>query len=145
MIKQINSLLEIDRKHYAATIPPPASAEYLRSCQKELKSKMLPLIPQRYFAFLRNCCNGYNLKVCFYGTKPLRIYNSDHFTEDIVTANERKQSVKYHLFLIGDGWDYNYFYNTKNGLYQTREMHTNQEVHNYKTFAEMFGYESIWG
>ena len=118
----MNFTLEEARRK-GAWIPPPASTEDLRQCQKALKAKWFPFIPQRYFAFLKNVCNGFAYgSVQFYGTKPFisRYDSSDAVEDDLVTANEKyNKNMKYRL-VLGYGWDTAYFYNTKTGLYETR-------------------------
>jgi hypothetical protein len=142
MMKKINAQLENDRRHYAAILPPPATAEELRQCQRELKKRCFMYMPQRYFAFLRNGCNGYNLGACFYGTKPLKIYNSSDLADDIVTANEKSSGARFGLFEIGYGHHHNYYYNFENGLYQTKWMTGWDLAREYENFADMFSYET---
>jgi hypothetical protein len=137
-----------DARRKGARIPPPASVEDLRQCQRDLKAKKLPFIPQRYFAFLKNVCNGFAYgSVTFYGTKTF-FHSWDHpgdSTEDLVTANEQSGDIKYHLFLLGHGWDTKYFYNMKNGLFETREYLGYGLLSEYKSFKDMFDYETIRG
>jgi hypothetical protein len=143
MMKRIKSMLEIDRTsfHNYSTIQPPASVEDLRECQKALKEKQLPPIPQQYFAFLRNGCNGYWHRVEFYGTKPYRTKNSNLLIKDLVTANDRTRFTD--LFIIGDGGFDKYYYNLKTKLYEA--IWDGELQREYKTFADMFVYESIHG
>ncbi len=139
-MKEIDELLELSRKRGAA-IPPPASAEDLKQCSKDLAAKGFPRIPQRYFAFLRTKCNGFDHGITFYGTKPFHT-NGSGLVQDLVTANEQSGHSDYmkHGLLIGRGWDYKYFYNTKNGLYETRDM-LNYVQEEHATFKELFCWE----
>jgi len=144
-MKGIDIILEEARKN-GATIPPPASAEDLKQCQKDLAAIFYPPIPQRYFAFLQEC-NGYYYGVTFYGTKPFPMYDYNGFVDDLVTANKQLGHNKYmkHGLLIGHGWDYKYFYNTKTGLFETRNNFVNDVDAEYKTFKAMFDTETIRG
>jgi hypothetical protein len=135
-IKKIDRIFEFFAHKTDVLIPPPASAEELKQCQKNLIERGFPLIPQRYFAFLKGKCNGFSYTIEFYGTKPINY--SGRFVEDIVTANEESnRSMKYRL-LIGQGWSCYYFFNTKNKLYETRSRVCGDLWDEYKTFLEMF-------
>ena len=138
----IDDILEKARK-YGVSIQPPASTEELKQCQKDLKERFFPPIPQRYFDFLRSKCNGYAWGIYFFGTKPIPHYNSNNFLEDIVTANEEyfKEGVRLkNCLYIGWGEGVNYFYNTRSGLFEVRSSRGEPEHDNcdYETFKDMF-------
>jgi hypothetical protein len=146
-MEYIDSVLA-DARRKGATVPPPASVEELRQCQSALKEKNLPPIPQRYFAFLKNICNGFahgyqDFSCDFYGTKPLHIYNSNNLLEDIVKANEQAGDIRHRLFLLGRGSSVKYFYNMKTGLFETRSDTGYDLLVEYKTFMDMFGSETM--
>ena len=143
-MKRIDLALESSRD-YRATILPPASLDDLKQCQKELSDSWYPRIPQRYFAFLRNKCNGFDGDFILYGTKPFHS-NDSGLVPDIVAANVESGHMKHYL-LIGcifyRSCHENYFYNAKNGLFEVRNLLINNVEREYKTFNALFYGE--WG
>ncbi len=141
------ALEEARRK--GAHIQPPASVEDLRQCQTDLKKRGFPAIPQRYFAFLKNICNGYDHEVAFYGTKPFqrKPFDSSYgIVESIVTVNEeRNEDMKRYRLLIGGGWSTVYFFNLQTGQYETRERGGGELLRDYKRFQDMFECETLRG
>lgn len=143
----VEHILE-DARKFGVSIPPPAAVNDLRQCQKDLKERYLPPIPQRYFDFLRNHCNGYAWGIYFFGTKPIPYYNSGDCLEDLVTANEtfvRRRPEMKRYFHIGWGDGVEYLYNRKRNVFEVRSRRGEPEYDNceYETFRDMFECEEM--
>ena len=141
-MKRTDLILECSRDE-RATILPPASLDDLKRCQNGLLAAGYPRIPQRYFAFLRNKCNGFDGDFTLYGTKPFHS-NISGLVPDIVSANMESGHKTYmkHGLLIGfifyrSSYE-NYFYNTRTGLFEVRNNLINNLEREYKTFNALF-------